>query len=129
MQLVVFTPSDSVLDAPVSYLAAQGLVGGFGMRPRHVDFVAPLVSGILNFIDSDDAERFIAVDGGVLMKTGRTVRVATRRAVLGDDLSSLHETVSEEFLALTEHEKEARHAVARLEAGIVRRFIQSEELK
>jgi len=56
------------------------------------------------------------------------VRVATRRAVRGDDLDVLRETVRREFLALSEREREARSAVARLEAGVIRRFIEIEEM-
>lgn len=127
MRLLVFTPAQFVIDAHVQRLSARGLDGAFGMLPSHIDFTAPLVPGILAFIDADGAERFIAIDGGVLLKVEESVRVATRRAVIGDELPSLRETVEREFLALSEHEKEARSAVARLEAGIIRRFIQIEE--
>jgi F-type H+-transporting ATPase subunit epsilon len=129
LRLVVFTPTASVLDQSVSRMMAQGHDGAFGLLPRHNDFVAPLVPGVMSFVDVDGAERFIAVDGGVLLKTEGTVRVATRHAVLGEDLLSLRQTVEQEFLALTEHEREARNAVARLEAGVIRRFLEIESLR
>jgi len=129
MHLHVFSPSDTVFDGPVSELTAQGLDGGFGVLPRHVDYTAPLVPGILAFVDDEERERFIAVDGGVLLKIERKVRVATRRAVRGDHLEKLRETVRREFLVLSEREREARNAVARLEAGVIRRFIQIEEMR
>ena len=66
----------------------------------------------------------MALDGGVLLKIGGTVRVATRRAVQGRELHSLHPTVEQQFSVLSEHEQEARSAIARLEAGIIRRFLQ-----
>jgi F-type H+-transporting ATPase subunit epsilon len=129
MRLVVFTPAESVLDEHIRSLTAQGLDGGFGLLPRHVDFTAPLVAGILSFVDSSGAERFVAVDSGVLLKIGDAVRVATRRAVVGEALASLRETVEREFRALSEHEREARSAVARLEAGIIRQFVEIEEMR
>lgn len=128
MHLHVFSPADSAFDGEVLDLSAQGHDGQFGILPRHVDYTAPLVPGILAFTDADGREGFIAVDGGVLLKIGRKVRVATRRAVCGDDLGVLRETVQREFLALSEREREARNAVARLEAGIIRRFLQIEEM-
>ncbi|RIA55074.1 F0F1 ATP synthase subunit epsilon [Dichotomicrobium thermohalophilum] len=128
MHLYVFSPADSVFDGEVLELTAHGHDGLFGILPRHVDYTAPLVPGILAFVDAEENEGFIAVDGGVLLKIERKVRVATRRAVRGDDLAVLRQTVRREFLALSEHEREARNAVARLEAGIIRRFIEIEEM-
>lgn len=128
MHLYVFAPSESVFDGEVQALTAQGHEGQFGILPRHVDYTAPLVPGILALVDAREHERFIAVDGGVLLKIARKVRVATRRAVRGDDLDVLRETVRREFLALSEREREARSAVARLEAGVIRRFIEIEEM-
>ncbi len=128
MHLYVFSPAVSVFDGEVLALTAQGHDGQFGILPRHVDYAAPLVPGILAFVDTDEYEGFIAVDGGVLLKIERKVRVATRRAVRGDDLGVLRETVRREFLALSERERDARSAVARLEAGIIRRFIEIEDM-
>jgi len=128
MHLHVFSPADTAFDGEVVALTAQGHDGQFGVLPRHVDYTAPLMPGILAFVDTSENEGFIAVDGGVLLKVARKVRVATRRAVRGDDLAVLRETVRREFLALSEHEREARNAVARLEAGIIRRFIEIEEM-
>jgi F-type H+-transporting ATPase subunit epsilon len=124
LRLVVFTPSDSIFDDGVLRITAVGARGAFGILPRHVDFAAPLVPGILTYVDEDDEEAFVALDGGVLLKIGATVRVATRRAVQGRELHSLHQTVEQQFSVLSEHEQEARSAIARLEAGIIRRFLQ-----
>ncbi len=124
LRLVVFTPSESVFDDMVRRITAVGAGGAFGILPRHVDFTAPLVPGILAYIDEHDDEAFVALDGGVLLKIGATVRVATRRAVQGRELRSLRQTVEQQFSVLSEHEQEARSAIARLEAGIIRRFLQ-----
>lgn len=128
MHLHVFSPADSIFDGEVVALTAHGHDGQFGILPRHVDYTAPLVPGILAFVDTDENEGFIAVDGGVLLKIARKVRVAARRAVRGNDLMVLRETVRREFLALSEREREARGAVARLEAGIIRRFIEIKDM-
>ena len=126
MRLVVFTPAASIIDEPVKRLVAYGIGGAFGMLPNHVDFTAPLVPGILTARGAAGRELFIALDGGVLLKIAGTVRVATRRAVVGSDLSELHRLVREEFLAVDEREREIRSAAARLEAGMIRRFIEIE---
>ena len=124
MRLIVLTPMATVFDAPVRRIMAPAADGQFGMLPRHIDFTAPLAAGILTIVDDGDRERFAAVDGGVLLKVEGLVRIATRRAVLGEDLGRLRRTVQQEFLALGEREREIRSASARLEAGMVRRFVE-----
>jgi F-type H+-transporting ATPase subunit epsilon len=43
----------------------------------------------------------VAVDEGVLVKTGMDVLVSVRRAIGGTDLGQLHEAVEKEFLTWT----------------------------
>ena len=65
----------------------------------------------------------MAVNGGILVKQGDMVMVATRVAVSGE-LGLLHETVNRFMNDLDERERKARSAVARLEADFVRRFVE-----
>ncbi|MCF7985124.1 MAG: F0F1 ATP synthase subunit epsilon [Thiohalocapsa sp.] len=129
MRLRLFVPTETLVDAPVRKVIAEAENGSFGMLPRHIDFVAALVPGILIYVDEDGAERFYAVDAGTLVKVGDEVRVSTFNAIAGTDLGALKRTVQESFEALEEHEREARSALARLEAGTLRRFFRSEEMR
>jgi len=124
MRLKLSLPERLLVDQRSGQLVAEAENGSFGILPRHVDFVAALVPGILSFWDADGRERFVAVDEGVLVKAGDEVLVAVRDAVLGEDLESLRATVRERFIELDEHARAARSALARLEAGVVRRFIE-----
>jgi len=124
MRLRVLLPTKVLLDEPVRKVVAEAENGSFGLLPRHVDFVAPLVPGLLSFEAEDGAERFLAVDQGILVKNGSEVSVSTRRAVCGGDLGQLRETIEHEFLSLEDREKLTRSALARLESDIVRRFME-----
>jgi F-type H+-transporting ATPase subunit epsilon len=126
MALKITTPVAIVVDERASRITANGLGGAFGLLPRHIDFVAPLVPGILVFADAKDRESFVGHDEATLVKQGDTVLVATRRAVCGDDLRKLEWTVREVFLRRDEGERMARTALARLEAGVVRGFMELE---
>jgi F-type H+-transporting ATPase subunit epsilon len=84
--------------------------------------VAALVPGILIYETKSDGEVFLAVDEGVLVKTGPDVLVSVRRAIVGTDLSQLREAVEKEFLTLDEHEQSVRQVTAKLETGFLRRF-------
>lgn len=127
LRLKVFLPTETLVDEPASKVIAEAEDGAFCLLPRHVDFAAALVPGILIFADAHGEERLLAVDEGTLVKAGEEVRVSVFAAVAGVDLERLRQTVDESFLSLDEHEREARSALARLEAGTLRGFLEVEE--
>ena len=123
MKLQIFQPSNIFLDQEVEKVSAEGPEGAFGIRPRHLDMAAALVPGILTYWPKGGGESFLAVNGGILVKQGNVVRVATRMAVKGE-LGLLHETVNRFISHMDERERKTRQAVARLEADFVRRFVE-----
>lgn len=127
MRLTVLLPSEVMIDATVTKVVAEAQDGWFGLLPRHVDIVTALVPSVLIYVGADGVERFLGVDEGILVKCAAEVQVSTRNAVQGDDLSSLQEAVRAQFLELDDRERSARSALARLEAGVVRRFIELQE--
>lgn len=126
MRLEVITPQRVCLDRAVRRIVAEAPDGHFGMLPNHGDFVTALVPGILTYALEDGAEHFVALNSGMLVKCGAHVRVAVRAAIAGDDLSWLRERVETEFRAQDELERDTRAALARLEASMVRRFLDLE---
>lgn len=126
MRLRLVTPIEVVADLEVGRIVAQAQNGAFGILPRHVDFVSALVPGIMVYETRDEKEHFAGLNTGTLVKVNDEVLVATRNAILGDSLETLQDQVSREFLELDEQEREARSALARLEAGMVRRFLDLE---
>ena len=123
MNLKVLLPNEVFLDREVTKVTAEARNGHFCLLPRHVDFVAALVPGLLSFEDEEGRESFLAIDEGVLVKCGPEVLVSTRSAARSSDLGKLRHVVEEQFVVLDERERLARSAAARLEAGLVRRFM------
>ena len=106
----------------VARIVAETREGSFGLLPHRLDCVAALVPGILIYQTESGGEVLVAVDEGVLVKTGMEVLVSVRRAIGGTDLGELHAAVEREFLTLDENEKSVRSAVAKLETGFLQRF-------
>ncbi|GKS64565.1 F0F1 ATP synthase subunit epsilon [Nitrospira sp.] len=106
----------------VSRIVAETSEGSFGLLPHRLDCVAALAPGILVCENEAEGEVFVAVDEGVLVKTGLDVVVSVRNAIAGTDLDTLHEAVEREFLNLDEQEKSVRSVLAKLESGFIRRF-------
>ncbi len=125
MRLRVLLPSRVALDEAADKLSAEAEHGAFTVLPRHVDMVTSLVPGLLSFV-RDGRERFLAVDGGVLVKRADDVLVSTGNAVVGEELGRLQRTVDEQFQQLDERERKARSSLMRLEADFVRRFLELE---
>ncbi len=106
----------------VTRMVVETSDGSFGLLPNRLDCVAALAPGILIYESEAEGERFVAVDEGVLVKTGADVLVSVRRAISGTDLAHLREEVEKEFLTLDEHEQSTRTVMAKLETGFLRRF-------
>ncbi len=124
MRLKILLPSHVLIDEQAQKIIARGINGSFCLEPRHVDFVSALAPGLLQFIDESGSEVFVAVDEGVLVKCGDEVLISAYHAVKGEALETLKETVDQRFRQLDESERMARSALARLEAGVVRRFTE-----
>ena len=108
----------------VTRIVARSSEGSFGLLPHRLDCVAALVPGILIFETEAEGEVYMAVDEGVLVKSGMDVQVSVRNAIAGTDLSKLHEAIDQEFLNLDDQEKKMRSVLAKLESGFIRRFAE-----
>jgi F-type H+-transporting ATPase subunit epsilon len=123
MNLKVLLPFGIFADKTgVSRVVAETHEGSFGLLPHRLDCVAALVPGFLIYETQTDGEVCIAVDEGVLVKTGPDVLVSVRRAIGGTDLGQLRDAVKREFLTLNEHEQGVRSAMAKMESGFLSRF-------
>ena len=103
-------------------LSAETRDGSFGLLPHRLDCVAALVPGILSYETESGGEVFVAVDEGVLVKTGVDVLVSVRRALTGTDLGQLRAAVELEYLNLNEQEQSLRSVMVKLETGFLQRF-------
>ena len=110
----------------VSRIVAETRDGSFGLLPRRLDCVAALAPGILIYKNEGEAEVYLAVDEGVLVKTGFEVLVSVRNAIGGTDLGQLREAVEKEFLTLDKQEQSVRTVLARMESGFIRRMVAFE---
>ena len=123
MNLKVLLPFQVFAEkAGVSRIVAETRAGSFGLLPHRLDCVAALTPGILIYETEADGEVFVAVDDGVLVKTGADVLVSVRRALGGADLGQLRASVEKEFKTLDERETSVRSVMAKLEAGFLRRL-------
>ena len=122
MLVRIILPSGTLLEQPAAKVVAEARNGSFCLLPRHVDFVAALVPGILAITSREGEETFVAVDEGILVKRDQEVLVSIPNAVQGA-LGELRQAVREQFQQRGEQEQKARLALDHLEASLVRRIV------
>ncbi|WP_159470265.1 F0F1 ATP synthase subunit epsilon [Dyadobacter sp. 3J3] len=109
----------------VKSIVAETSEGSFGFLPQRLDCVAILVPGIFTY--KTDKLHYIAVDQGLLVKTGTQVLVSVRNAVGGDELGQLADKVKNEFKNTDENEEKVRHLASKLESGFLSRLRKFEQ--
>jgi F-type H+-transporting ATPase subunit epsilon len=98
--------------------------GSFGLLPHRLDCAAVLPPGVFAYSTAGTEEVHLAVDAGVMVKTGADVLVCVRRAIAGADLGRLRQAVQQELMKLSEQESSSRKTLAHLESGLVREFVK-----
>lgn len=121
MNLRIQLPFAVLLESQgVRRLVAETTGGYFGLLPRRLDCAAVLTPGILIYECLEGGEQYVAVDRGVIVKTGPDVSVSVRNAVAGGDLGTLKRLVEDQFINIDEEERQSRALLAKMESELIR---------
>ena len=123
MTLKILLPTSKFLEEKVEKVKGEGFEGEFCLKPRHIDYATVLTPGIFSYVSTSGKENYIALDQGILVKQGFKVIMVTRRAIAGE-LGQLNEEVENMLAERDELEKQNRSAVAMLEIGFIKRFLE-----
>lgn len=124
MRLRIVTPLVVVVDEDTIALRAEDDSGSFGILPGHADFLTSLAISVVGWKRVDGSRRFCAVRRGMLsINGGQEVAVATREAIVGDDLVTLDATVLARFRADSEQERSERFENNQLQLNAIRRIV------
>ena len=131
MRLRITTPAGQVVDATdVRYLRAEDATGAFGIQPGHTELVTKLAVSVLTWRDRRGGEHHAALRGGVLrVRDGQRIDVATREAIVSDQLDALSHAVLDRLRQAADAEAKARTRAAQLHASVVRylhRYLRGE---
>lgn len=126
MHVLVSTPMNTILDLPAQKLIAPTDHGFHCFLPHHADGAAGLVIGVSEILTEDQRTVFVAHGAGVLVKCGNEIRVAVEEAAASDALSDLKARIETIEARAAADAAKAGSAVARLEAGLIRRLVDLE---
>jgi len=124
MLLKILLPAEVMMEKEVKKIVAEAENGSFCLMPNHIDFVATLAPGIFTYELAEGGQEILAMDVGTLVKKGMNVLVSTRNATKAAELGKLKQVVVQQYDVLDEREKLVRSASAKLEASMIRRFVE-----
>jgi F-type H+-transporting ATPase subunit epsilon len=126
MRLLITTPTAVVADDPdVSSVRAEDETGSFGILQGHADFLTVLSVSVVAWRRTDGRQRYCAVRRGVLrVNGGNEVAIATREAIIGDDLDHLEQVVVGELRSTLETERMARTESLQLQMKAIRQIVR-----
>lgn len=126
MRLLISTPTLVVVDeAGVQAVRAEDESGSFGILEGHDDFLTALAVSVVAWHAADGRRRYCAVRRGVLsMMGGHEVAIATREAIVGDDLDKLEQIVLAEFRQRAEAERAERAQGVELQMKAIRQIVR-----
>lgn len=138
MRLQIITPLAVLVDEDIECLNARDASGSFGILPRHAPFLTALEISISSWKRAG-REQYCALRGGVLTVsghegnraqngtgtslTGGTVVIATREAILGDDLATLDRDVLARFRDEAEAERVEHSDAVQLQLNAIRQMV------
>ncbi len=127
MRLVITTPVAVITDLnDVVHVRAEDETGSFGILRHHSDFLTALAVSVVSWRLASGREGHCAVRGGVLsVSGGNSVAIATRQAVVGDDLNQLADKVVAELRRSAEQEEAAWTHSARMRLRVLRELSRS----
>ncbi|HTX50656.1 MAG TPA: F0F1 ATP synthase subunit epsilon [Caulobacteraceae bacterium] len=125
MRLLITTPSAIVVDLDdVVAVRAEDESGEFGVLPHHAELVTALAVSVVGWRREGGEAGYCAVRGGLLtVANGETVSIATREAIIGDDLATLEALVHTRLAAEADEERLARARAEQLRVQAIRQII------
>lgn len=119
-ELTLLLPDRVLFSIQATRMGSDAVNGSFVVLPRHIDFVTALVPGILYVQSGEETPIYVAIDQGILVKQGASVWVSVLRAIRGENLEQLDQTVEQEFRQLDERQKQTQTALTHLEVSFMR---------
>ena len=126
MRLLITTPTAVVVDdRDVVTVRAEDESGSFGILKGHAEFLTALTISVVSWRRSGGWQRFCAVRRGVLsVVNGDEVAIATREAIVGDNLDRLERVVLAKFREAIETERAVRTESLQLQMRAIRQIVR-----
>ena len=89
INLRVYTPDKLVVEDVIKKINVNGKEGSFTILPKHIDYVSSFVDSVIAYVDNNEKTKFLAVNQGILIKTGRNLEISTFNVIKSNSLLEL----------------------------------------
>lgn len=89
IELKIYSPTEILFEDDVKKINFQGKEGFLTILPNHIDYVSSFDTTIINLIDENNKEFFLALGNGVLVKYADRVRITAYKGVVAESLETL----------------------------------------
>ncbi len=121
MHVKILLPYRVFADAEnVKRLVVETSEGSYGLLPQRLDCCAVVAPGILVYETAEGQEKYVAVDEGIMVKTGLLILISVRNAIGDAPLGKLKELVVSKLKQKNEEEISFRQVMAKLESSFIR---------
>ena len=89
IELKIYSPTEILFEDNVKKINFQGKEGFLTILPNHIDYVSSFDTTIINLIDENNKEFFLALGNGVLVKYADRVRITAYKGIIAESLEKL----------------------------------------
>ena len=127
LQLDIVTPDREVFSDSVQYVGARGVDGEFGVLPGHVQLLAALATGNLQYTMLDGTRKYAFVNGGFAEVMNDRVTILAESSELAENIDAARAIESkkraEKRLESRNEEINLERANASLQRAIARLYV------
>ncbi len=99
--------------------------GFFGIMKGHIDFVTAIEPSLCYYLDENDREVFLAVDGGLVSVKGGIVTITSREIFESDDAEKLAEIIENTMVKRDASELSFFNMIKGIERSFMEKTLES----
>ena len=99
--------------------------GFFGIMKGHINFVTALVPSLCYYLDENDREVFLAVDGGIVSIKGGMMTITSREIFESDDAEKLAEIIENTMVKKDSSERSFLNMIKGIERSFMEKTLES----
>ena len=99
--------------------------GFFGIMKGHINFVTAIEPSLCYYLDENDREVFLAVDGGIVSIKGGMVTITSREIFESDDAEKLAEIIENTMVKKDSSERSFLNMIKGIERSFMEKTLES----
>jgi len=122
--LKIVTPQ-KITEKRVKTIRLKDISGFFGIMKRHINFVTAIEPSLCYYLDENDREVFLAVDGGIISIKGGMVTITSREIFESEDAEKLAEIIENTMVKRDASEQSFLNMIKGIERSFMEKTLES----